>query len=470
MVSIFIHRRDFRLDDNTTLNKLLALTKGKVQPIFIFTPTQIDESKNKYRSNVLVEFMCESLLELDEEYQEYSDGGVKLEFFYGEPVDVLANIKQVTTIKSIGWNRDYSPYSKERDQAMVDWADQNKIEIYQEEDLLLVPIEADVNKSGAGTPYQKYSFFNKKIKPEIRGIVSPCHGKFMSNNINWSQCKFNLPRDSVKEFYHSVPARNVSPGRRAGLNQLNRLIKIKEYADTRDTLSLPTSNLSAYLNLGCISIREAYQQGLQVFGKDSSWIDELIWRDFYYNILYYFPHVVGGNFNDLYDKFKWDSDQNNYKKWCNGNTGFPIIDAAMRQLNQTGFMHNRGRMLVASFLTKDLGLDWRLGERYFATHLQDYNLAANNGGWQWSSGTGTDAQPYFRIFSPWAQAKTHDPDCKYIKRWIPELADVPNKVVFKWDTECTNTEYQWCKYPCPIVNHTECAKYSQQQHKGLRNK
>ena len=175
--------------------------------------------------------------------------------------------------------------------------------------------------------------------------------------------------------------------------------------------------------MGVLSIREVYERIENKLGKNSGIINELYWRDFYYNILYHYPHIVGNSFKKTYDKIK-NGLKENFEKWCNGETGFPIVDACMKQLNTTGYTHNRGRMIVSSFLTKDLQIDWRWGEKYFATQLVDYNISANNGGWQWSAGTPTDAQPYFRIFNPWTQSEKFDSECKYIKKWLPVLEDI----------------------------------------------
>jgi deoxyribodipyrimidine photo-lyase len=179
-------------------------------------------------------------------------------------------------------------------------------------------------------------------------------------------------------------------------------------------------------------------------------INELYWRDFYYNILYFFPHIIKGSFREKYNNIKWNKSRETFKKWCNGITGFPIVDACMRQMNTTGYMHNRGRMIVSSFLIKNLWIDWRWGEKYFANKLVDYNISANNGGWQWTSGGGTDAQPYFRIFNCWTQAKKFDKNCEFIKKWIPELQDVDIKDILNWDKLYINHNIN---YPKPIVNH-----------------
>lgn len=456
-MNLFIHHRDLRIIDNTTLLKMSREFQGDVQPIFIFTPTQIDKDKNPYFSNPLVEFMCRSLLELKKEYQK------QLLFFYGEPIEVLESIlDKGQTISSIGWNQDYSPYARQRDKEIKRWAKKKHITVFEEEDMLLVPIGENHNKTAStGQPYKVFTHFKNHIRTFIRDKVDTSlpditpKGKLES--------KLLIDKKRVKKFYQKNKKPHVAPGREAAIKTLHKLKNLTSYGETRNTLSLETSNMSAYINLGLVSIREMLMKGREVFGNHSSWETELIWRDFYYNILYYFPHVVGGSFRKEYDKITWKQNSKGFKKWCEGTTGFPIVDAAMRQLNQTGYMHNRGRMIVASFLTKDLGIDWRDGERYFAQKLIDYNISANNGGWQWSSGSGTDAQPYFRIFNPWSQNKSYDKDCVYVKRWIPELANVPTKDILEWDKK--HSKYPDVDYPPPMLDHSDARKKTLEMYK-----
>jgi deoxyribodipyrimidine photo-lyase len=230
------------------------------------------------------------------------------------------------------------------------------------------------------------------------------------------------------------------------------------YDNERNDLKKETTHLSAYIKFGCVSIREVYYKILLKLGKSNGLINELIWRDFYMNITYYYPKILQGQISikkknqplkDKYKIIKWSKNNKFYKKWCNGETGFPIVDAAMTQLNTTGYMHNRCRMIVACFLCKDLLLDWRLGEKYFATKLVDYDPMSNSGGWQWSSSVGADSQPYFRIFNPWAQQIKFDPECKYIKKWLPILSECPVNHIHKW-YEYHNNYDVYCK---PIVDH-----------------
>lgn len=457
-MNLFIHHRDLRITDNTTLLKMCREFKGDVQPIFIFPPTQIDKDKNRYFSNQLVEFMCRSLLELKKEYQK------RLLFFYGEPIKVLESIlDKGQTISSMGWNKDYSPYARQRDKEIKGWAKKKQIKIFEEEDMLLVPIEKKHNKTAStGEPYKVFTYFKNHIRSFIEGNVDT----FLPDITPKDKLESNLLIDKkrVKKFYQKNKNPHVYPGREAALKTLHKLNNLTSYGETRNTLSLETSNMSAYINLGLVSIREMLKKGREVFGNHSSWETELIWRDFYYNILYYFPHVVGGSFRKEYDNISWNKNPKGFKKWCEGTTGFPIVDAAMRQLNQTGYMHNRGRMIVASFLTKDLGIDWREGERYFAQKLIDYNISANNGGWQWSSGSGTDAQPYFRIFNPWSQNKSYDKDCVYVKRWIPELANVPTKDILNWDKK--HTKHPDVDYPPPMLDHSDARKKTLEMYKN----
>jgi deoxyribodipyrimidine photo-lyase len=259
--------------------------------------------------------------------------------------------------------------------------------------------------------------------------------------------------------------------------------KIGAYDDRRDRVDLDgTSTLSPYLRWGMLSAREAAVSAIIAQSRASStaaragaatWLTELIWRDFYHMILYHFPHVRHGNFREAYDALRWENDAAAFAAWCDGRTGFPVVDAAMRQLNQSGWMHNRARMIVASFLTKDLLIDWRWGERYFMQQLIDGDVAANNGGWQWAAGTGTDAAPYFRIFNPTSQGEKHDPHGDYVRRWVPELANVPDKFI-QAPHELNSAEQRRYNcvigrdYPAPIVDHKQARLRTLDAYKAAR--
>ena len=447
-MNIFLHHRDIRYQDNTTLIKMYEELKLPITPIFIFPPEQIDPKKNKYFSNNLVQFMCESLVELNKDYK---DKKGQLYFFEGDNLDVLKDIHKKSKIGNIGFNVDYSPYAKSRDDKIKKWAKKEGINVYHMEDMLLQSLLNDKTKSkNSGEPYKVFTPFMKFLSSTY-SVDKPS-----KKNIKYSKLdiksKYQIDAKDLKKFYNTNDNLNVESGRKQAKKKLNMVKNQDEYDEKRNCLTYNTTHLSAYINLGLLSIREIYHHAVDKLGKKNGIITELYWRDFYYNILNFFPHVVGNSFRENYDKIKWRNNKKQFKAWCEGKTGFPIVDACMRQMNETGYMHNRGRMIVASFLTKDLLIDWRWGEKYFATQLQDYNISANNGGWQWASGSGTDSQPYFRIFNPWSQSDKFDPNCEYIKKWVPELSEIENKHIHQWDKFYQDYETD---YPEPIVNHKD---------------
>ena len=445
-MNIFLHHKDLRYQDNTTLN-LMSKELKDIIPIFIFPPEQIDSKKNKYFSHNFVQFMCESLIELKKDYLKKKGN---LNFYKGDTLDVLKDIHKKYKIENIGFNVDYSPYAKKRDTSIINWAKKENINIYTEEDILLQDLlEGDTKSINSGNPYKVFTPFMKYLRStfDVRNI-----SKKKPSLINKSIItKYSINDKDLKLFYQQNDNLNVKSGRHEAKKKLKLIKKQQEYDEMRNCLTYKTTHLSAYTNLGLLSIREIYHYCLEKLGKDNGIINELYWRDFYYNIIYFYPQVVGNSFKEKYDNIKWRNDKKEFKSWCEGKTGFPIVDACMRQMNTIGYMHNRGRMIVASFLTKDLLIDWRWGEKYFATQLQDYSISANNGGWQWTAGTGTDSQPYFRIFNPWSQSKSYDPNCEYIKKWIPELEEVTNKDIHEWDKKYK--DYKSIKYPEPIVDH-----------------
>jgi len=449
-MNIFIFHRDLRLKDNTTLIRMIK-EEESVLPIFVFPPEQIDEKKNKYFSHNLVQFMIESLKELGDKIKKY-DG--KLYTFKGDYIDVLKSINKVKQINSIGSNYDYSPYAKKRDDKIANFCKKNQIKFYQSEDMLLNPIMNQETFSPSTkkpytvfTPFKNYCSQNLKVK-KVDGYKS---FKFSKEKLTNTKYYFT-DLDSLYNFNQDI---NVKGGRKNALKILKSIKNFNDYDKKRNCMNYNTTFLSAYINFNVVSIREIYHKINKELGKKSGIINELYWRDFYYNILYFFPHVIGNSFREKYDNIVWKNNSSDFTKWKKGLTGFPIVDAAMRQMNKTGYMHNRGRMIVSSFLTKDLLIDWRKGERYFANMLVDYNMSANNGGWQWASGSGTDAQPYFRIFNPWTQSEKYDPNCEYIKKYIPELKDVDNKHIHHWYKHHKDHDV---KYPKPMVDHSEARK------------
>lgn len=460
-MNIFLFHRDLRIQDNTTLIHQIK-EQNNVTPIFIFPPEQINPKQNKYFSNNSVQFMIESLHELSESIKEKNG---QIYFFKGKTMDVLKNIHKILDINSMGYNLDYTPYAIERDKEIREWCKDENIICYEKEDYALFNIIDGSTKKDNGEPYLVYTpFKNNCMKNlEVREV-----DKFRSFNFEkyseLKKSKYYIEEKNIDEFYEDNENINVHGGRKNGLKILANMSKFKDYEKKRDTLTYKTTFLGAHNHFTTVSIREVYYAMEKTLGKKSGLIRELIWRDFYLNITYYFPRVLHGqisgknkSYREKYDDIKWSYNNNKFEKWCSGETGFPIIDSAMKQLNTTGFMHNRARMIVANFLIKDLHIDWRWGEMYFATKLVDYDPASNSGGWQWSGGNGTDAQPYFRIFNPWSQTEKFDPECEYIKKWLPELKDIPNKDILKWYQEDIHKKWleEGIEYFKPIINHDE---------------
>ena len=455
-MNIFIHRRDLRHEDNTTLLKMNQKFKN-ITPIFIFNPNQIYPEKNKYFSNNLVQFLVESLKEL---HASYKKKNINMHLFEGDIIEILENINQNKKINSIGFNSDYSPFSKKRDSSIIKWCKKHKIELFNEEDMLLSPLISSKSLNpNTALPYVVYTPFYKNLSKHEVEPLNKTKVSFKSDNI------FNiylLNLNEISKYYKVNYDIHVKSGRKNGISILKNISKFNTYDKNRSNLPYSTTNLSAYINMGVISIREVYFTIKNVLGKNNGLIRELYWREFYYNILNYYPHVIGSPFKKEYKQIKWVKNKTLFDAWKNGKTGFPVVDACMTQLNKTGYMHNRGRMIVASFLTKDLLIDWREGEKYFATQLIDYNMSANNGGWQWAAGTGTDAQPYFRIFNPWIQSEKFDPNCKYIKKWLPVLKDIPNKHIHFWNKYHDKYNIDYSK---PIVDHSLAREKALQHYK-----
>jgi len=418
---LFIFRRDLRIVDNRGLSLLSSNCKN-VHTIFIFTPEQVT-SKNHYKSINAIQFMIDSLEDLSEQIKK--EGG-SLHCFYGENKKVIKQLCTDLSIDYLAFNSDYTPYALQRDQEIKELCDTMKIVCESAGDYYLNEPGSILN--GTGGPYQKFTpYYNTAKHIPVSAPATKKKIRFSSSNRVFSNTI------SLGDAFHKlVKNRNelVSHGgRTVGLKSLSASVKSqKKYSETRNMLSKETSRMSAYIKFGCISIREMYK----AFKGNTELIRQVYWRDFYANILFFFPHDLGKPMKPSYNKIKWNHNEKWLQAWTRGETGFPVIDAAMRELNHTGYMHNRGRLIVAAFLTKNLLIDWREGERYFATQLVDYDPASNNGNWQWVASTGADSQPYFRIINPWLQSKAVDPDAEYIKKWVPELADVPAKAIHEW--------------------------------------
>jgi deoxyribodipyrimidine photo-lyase len=454
-LSIFIFRRDLRLQDNTGLIEALKSSK-LVIPIFVFDSKQVSDS-NKFKSNNAIQFMIESLDELDKELRNKKS---QIYFFNGDPVKVIKKIIKEKTVDAVFVNKDYTPFSVKRDKEIKKVCDKFNIEFLSFNDVLMNDPDSVLNSSGE--PYSVYTAYYKNASKNR--VKNPVQNKFknyfkgsLKNSENKTACFTKVLAKENKNIW-------VHGGRKNFEKIINNLKDFKNYSKTRNLLSLDTTYLSAYIKFGIGSIREVFYAVQGQLGSKHLLLKQLYWHDFYTVVAYFNPYVFGKPFKKKYTKIKWSNSKKNFNSWKDGKTGFPIVDAGIRQLNKTGFMHNRARMVVASFLVKDLHQNWLKGEKYFAQNLVDYDPAVNNGNWQWSASTGCDAQPYFRIFNPWLQQKKFDPECDYIKKWIPELEEVDSKKIHKWEIFCDDFDID---YPGPIVDHKKVSQKSKKLFKDL---
>jgi len=413
-ISIHWFRRDLRLDDNTAL--FHALNSGSpVVCVFIFDTQILNQLENKSDARVL--FIYEQILRLKNELQNL---GSDLDVRYGNPFNVWKDLIEEYTISNFFFNHDYEPYARKRDAEIIEFLKMNHISCSTFKDQVI--FEKDEIVKSDLSPYTIYTPYSRRWKDLLlqKGILLfDCKTHF--NNFYQQRIK-TLPKLEEMGFMKS----NIT----FPVNNINEKI-ISNYSNDRDIPGIHgTSRLGIHLRFGTVSIRDLISKAQSL---SESWLNELCWREFYMMILWHFPHVVDQSFKAAYDYIPWRNNESEFKRWCKGTTGYPIVDAGMRELNETGFMHNRVRMITASFLTKHLLIDWRWGEAYFAEKLLDFELSSNNGGWQWAAGCGCDAAPYFRIFNPYLQTQRFDPDFKYIRKWVPEFEDFG--------------------YPPPIVEH-----------------
>ncbi len=415
-IVVFWFRRDLRLKDNAGL--YYALKSGyNVLPIFIFDKSILEKlpSKNDKR----VDFIHQTITQLNEQLQQYHSGLVVL---HSTPIKAFEELITTYNIESVFTNHDYEPYANERDKSIHQFLATKGIGFKTYKDQCIFE-KTEVTKDD-GKPYSVFTPYSKKWKAKLNAF-------YLSS----------YPTQNYFSKFHKIEIKKIPSLEQMGFKQTDVDIPIKtikkeiliKYSQQRDFPALQgTTLLSVHLRFGTVSIRELARAAQQL---SETWLNELIWRDFYMMILHHFPHVVKGAFKPAYNTILWRNNEQEFKAWCDGKTGYPIVDAGMRQLNATGFMHNRVRMIVASFLVKDLLIDWRWGEAYFAEKLLDFDLSANNGGWQWAAGSGCDAAPYFRIFNPTEQTKKFDKELKYINTWI--------------------SEFNTSEYPLPIVEHSQ---------------
>ena len=429
MKDIVIHwmRRDMRLHDNRTL--LAALDSGlPVLVAFLFDQEILDRLDNAQDRRVT--FIHREALKLKAELQE---AGGDLLMNHGNPTTVWANwIKQLSenglNVREVYVGRDYEPYAQERDRKLSNWFDQQGIAFKGTKDSVVFE-KNEVTKDD-GKPYTVFTPYSKKwrkaLQPSDYAPANSAERLSQQSLVGMDELVFQEVPTLEEMGFENVWKEGALVPPTIVEDQL-----LKSYGDQRDFPSVAgTSRLSVHLRFGTVSIREALRQGLATSEK---WTTELIWRDFYQTIVYHFPHSATDSFRPAYDAIPWLNNEEQFEAWCQGKTGYPLVDAGMRELAQTGFMHNRVRMVVASFLCKHLLIDWRWGERFFARHLLDFDLASNAGGWQWAAGSGCDAAPYFRVFNPTSQLQKFDKDLIYVRKWVPE--------------------YGTSLYPEPIVDH-----------------
>lgn len=441
--SLFIFRRDLRIEDNTGLRYALEQSETVI-PCFIITPEQVSDL-NPYRSYHAIQFMVESLKDLAQSLDEHQG---KLYLFHMSPQQGVEYLIISQNIDAVFVNKDYTPYSRERDAGLEKICKHHDVAFTSYADALLVEPEDGLSDSGA--PYKVYTPFYKKNR--VHPIAQPYYHRRNNYATHGITKEENL--SFLDTLYPEQIDLRTRGGRRVGKKILADLEQFQDYNNIRNDLSQSTTNLSAHNKFGTVSIREVAHAILDKIGPENGLLRQLYWRDFFYHVAWHYPYVFGRSFQEKYENITWNRSKKDFERWCTGITGFPIVDAGMRQMNATGYMHNRARLIVGSFLTKDLHISWQWGEQYFARTLEDYDPCVNNGSWQWVASTGCDSQPYFRIFNPWLQQKRYDPDCTYIKTWIPELQHVDVATIHNWFKQPKELN----GYPIPMLDHKAAAE------------
>ena len=410
--SIFWFRRDLRLSDNHGFFEALQSSEN-VLPLFIFDTEILSKLENK--EDKRVDFIVQ-VLNIINQFLEKTGKSIKI--LHGKPLDIFKTLTEDYDIEKVFCNEDYEPSAIKRDREIADFLGRKDIAFQSFKDQVHFHKE-DILKSD-GTPYSIYTPYSKQwlLKYAAEKVEFYPSEKLLENLIDVEKQEISLEKLEFKETNYQFEIPKINPS------------ILKTYHETRNFPTTPTSEMSVHLRFGTISVRKLAAEARKL---NETFLKELIWREFFMQILYHYPKVVHESFKRKYDNISWLLDEDLLRKWQEGKTGYPIVDAGMRELNETGFMHNRVRMVCASFFTKHLLMDWRIGEAYFAEKLLDYDLSANNGNWQWSAGTGCDSAPYFRVFNPEEQQKKFDPEFKYIKKWVKEFGTT--------------------SYPKPIVEH-----------------
>ncbi len=413
-ITVFWFRRDLRLQDNAGLYRALK-EKGSVLSLFVFDKEILEELSDQQDPRVTFIYK-----QLEKIHAALGAQGTSLIVKHGTPVEAFRLLMEEYEVQAVYTNHDYEPYARTRDTAVKEFLGSKGIELYTFKDQVI--FEKDEILTDAGNPYKVYTPYKNKWLAKLTPFYLKPYPveKYSDRFLRINPLPFpSLEQIGFKQTDIPLPPESVAQG------------LIKKYHEQRDFPFIEgTSRLGIHFRFGTISVREKAVKARQL---NEVWLSELIWREFFMQLLYHYPEVVTKPFNGKFNKVAWRTDQEDFQKWSEGRTGYPLVDAGMRELNATGHMHNRVRMVTASFLTKHLLIDWRMGETYFAERLLDFDLASNNGNWQWCAGTGADAQPYFRIFNPVAQQQKFDPEFIYIKKWVPE--------------------YGTDEYPAPMIEH-----------------
>ena len=462
-ICIHIFRRDYRLYDNTTLIEACK-THSLVIPIFIFTNKQIDHKQNPFRSDNSVQFLCSSLQDLDQQLHKENKHS-KLYIFFGDEYVILEDlIKLIPNLKTISFNMDYTKYAQERDARIKTLCSKHNINCLSLDDICLNPVGTVLTTTGK--VYTKFTpFWRASATKSIRKPSANTYNNYLATTTHLAtklkQTKYHIELSTVMKpngviLGNTNPQILVQGGRKNGLVILKHISNWKEYDTQHDRLTYATTHLSAYNKFGCVSIREVYHSMISTLGKDNGVVRQLFWRDFFYHLSAKFPEIYQHSLNPKYRGIHWETNTKDFKRWCDGKTGYPIVDACMRELNTTGYMHNRGRLIVSNFLCRLMHMNWQLGERYFATRLVDYDPVQNNFGWQVSgaNSSGTTSRPLEQtILNPWLQSQQFDRDGEYIKKWCPELKDVDAPDLHKWDITCNKWLEQGIKYYEPMLDY-----------------
>jgi deoxyribodipyrimidine photo-lyase len=459
--ALFWFRRDLRDYDNAGLYYALKSAR-QVYCVFVFDREILDELPDK--ADRRVEFILESVRELDQSLRGPKEEGGGLIVLNDNARDAIPRLAAELDVDAVFTNRDYEPQAIARDAAVEEALAQRNIVFHTAKDTVI--FEQDEVLTQSGTPFSVFTPYKNAWQRKLNESGDFYHRAYPVEKYRGSLARPPKPASLPTLADLGFEATNLHQlGVKTGMNGAAELLadfrtRIEAYREARDYPAVKgVSYLSVHNRFGTVSIRELTSIALAESGPGAqTWLSELIWRDFYFQILFHHPRVARTAFKPEYDAIRWPNDKALFAAWCEGRTGYPIVDAAMRQLNTTGYMHNRLRMIVASFLTKDLHVDWRWGEKYFADRLIDFDLASNNGGWQWAASTGCDAQPYFRIFNPVTQSERFDPRGKFIRRYVTELAGLPDKCIHApWLATPPAQEAAGCivgrDYPSPVVDH-----------------